>query len=86
MSYRRKILEAKKINRNRRKFIPPDIGYSSVNRQCLKKMGYASERQVLAKINAIAEEGRRRLRYYECPLCELYHISHKAMGNQVFVS
>lgn len=86
MGYRRKILEARRINRDRKKYIPKDIDYVSANRQCLRKTAYSSERKVIEKINEIAEEGRRCLRYYQCPFCELWHISHKALEGQKFIS
>lgn len=86
MSYRRKILEARKIGKHREKYIPKDVNYLVAKRQCLKKVAYHSEKNVLTKINEIAEAGRRGLRYYKCPFCELYHISHKALAHQKYVS
>lgn len=85
MSYRRKILEGKKISRNRKKLLELE-DYVAVKRQCLRKMAYPTEKGVLLKINRIADEGRNRLRYYQCPYCNLYHISHKALAGQKFVS
>jgi hypothetical protein len=86
MGYRRKILEARKIGRSREKYIPKEVHYVVAKRQCLKKMAYPSEKVVLLKISEIANAGRCSLRYYQCPFCELYHISHKATAGQKFVS
>lgn len=85
MGYRRKLLETKKLSKSRIKHIEI-TDYRSVNRQCLKKNAYGSEKIVTAKITEIAEEGRTGLRYYLCPLCDFYHISHKAYEGQEFVS
>lgn len=85
MSYRRKILEAKKIDRARKKNTKSE-NYVSANRQCLNKVAYATEKRALMKIGIIAEEGRKSLRYYQCPFCDLYHLSHKALPWQTFVS
>ena len=86
MGYRRKILEARRRSRNRKRYLDKEIDYSTAHRQCLKKIAYHSERKVIEKINEIAEEGRRSLRYYQCPICDLFHISHKALEWQKFVS
>ena len=85
MGYRRKILEARKKSRDRKKHIK-DVDYIAANRQCLKKIAYPSEKKVTEKINEIAEEGRRSLRYYQCPFCDLWHISHHALEGQKFIS
>lgn len=85
MGYRRKLLAAR-VMRKRRKKLVTNEDYVAVKRQCLNKIPYPSEKAVLVKINEIADEGRGGLRYYECPYCLLYHISHKAYEGQHFVS
>lgn len=85
MGYRRRVHDAKRAYKRRKKTIKIEE-YSSVNCQCLKKVPYHSEKKVISKIKEIAEEGRLNLRYYLCPFCECYHISHKAIGNQKFIS
>lgn len=86
MGYRRKILEARKKSRDRKKHLAKDVDYVAVSRQCLKKLAYPTEKKVIDKINEIAEEGRKSLRYYQCPFCELWHISHKKLEHQQFIS
>lgn len=86
MGYRRKILEARKRSRNRKKHLAKDVDYIAVTRQCLKKLAYPTEKKVIAKINEIAEEGRKSLRYYQCPFCELWHISSHKIKDQEFIS
>lgn len=85
MGYRRKVLEGRRIEK-RRKFLIKTEDYRAASRQCLKKSAYPSEKKIIAKINEIAEMGRRSLRYYQCPFCNLWHISHKIKDGQKFVS
>jgi hypothetical protein len=86
MGYKRKILEARKISRKRKHFVIPTVRYSALRRQCLTKVAYPTEKAVIDKIGVIAEEGRRSLRYYMCPFCKLWHLTHKANDGQKFVS
>jgi hypothetical protein len=85
MGYKRKLTEARKRRKSWKKRVK-DANFSQANRQCLKKVSYASEKIVIQKINDIAEEGRRHLRCYQCPFCELWHISSKARDGQEFIS
>lgn len=86
MGYRRKILEARKRGRDRKKHLAKDADYVAANRQCFKKVAYSTEKRVIKRINEIAEEGRRGLRYYTCPFCELWHISSHKIRDQEFIS
>lgn len=85
MGYRRKIFDAKKRSRSRKKYIKREE-YAAANRQCLHKVAYSSERKIIEKINLIAEQGRRGLRYYQCPFCDLFHISSHKIRDQEFIS
>jgi hypothetical protein len=84
--FSRKNLEAKKRQEIAKKNFKDEVNFGSANSQCFKKSAYPTERRVIAKINSIAEEGRRGLRYYLCPLCRCYHISHKKIASQKFIS
>lgn len=86
MGYKRKILEARRVSKKRKKNTYKDVQYAAVARQCLNKTVYSTEKKVIEKISDIAEEGRRNLRYYQCPFCDFWHITHKKFGNQEFVS
>lgn len=86
MGYKRKMLEARKRSRDRRKHLDKGVDYAAATRQCLKKNAYPSEKKVIEIINNIAEVGRRCLRYYQCPLCDLWHISSHKKYYQNFVS
>jgi hypothetical protein len=85
MGYRRKVREANKAKQRRKNQVRKEL-YNSFNRQCLKKLSYHSEKKVISKIGEAAAEGRTNLRYYLCPFCEFWHISHKAMEGQKFIS
>lgn len=86
MGYKRKILEAKRVSRKRKKNTYKDVLYTAVARQCLNKTVYSTEKKIIDKISEIAAEGRTSLRYYMCPFCKFWHITHKKFGNQEFVS
>ena len=89
MSYRRKMLEAKRVQKrlvNKKhaedgRFHLKDtnlkVDYKALNRQCLKKNMYSTERMAeRIKQKLLAERGEK-LRVYHCYNCGFFHITHR---------
>lgn len=52
--------------------------YSKSYEMCGKKRGYSSDIQAACEAGRQqAKEPEKRLRIYRCPLCRLWHLTHK---------
>lgn len=85
MSYKRRLQEKDKQHQRVVKSLKEGkfkktAKYTKVASQCLKKVGYSSYRQA-ERVTQSPEVIARgvSLRIYECPFCNLYHITKKAL-------
>lgn len=52
--------------------------YSKSYEMCGKKRGYSSDIQAACESGRqMAKEPNKMIRWYHCPLCRLWHLTHK---------